>query len=39
MHNRISGADNTEIFLIQISFFEARMNKAAFELIRKDTMQ
>jgi CRISPR/Cas system-associated endoribonuclease Cas2 len=27
----------TEIFFIQVSFFEVRMNRAAFELIRKDT--
>jgi CRISPR/Cas system-associated endoribonuclease Cas2 len=27
----------TEIFLIQVSFFEVRMNRAAFELLRKDT--
>jgi len=26
-----------EIFFVQVRFFEMRMNRAAFELIRKDT--
>ena len=35
---RCTEENREDIFFIQVGFFEVRMNRAAFELVRKDTI-